>query len=260
MLAKQHANLGVAGYIGVVAALAGTGAAATAVGHHGFFASMGTPAALASTAVVAGGFALLPDLDEPGSTVSRKFGPLSRGVSHVMKVVCFGHRGASHSLLFALLMAYLGTLAATNPLAVGVIFVVSASLIIRLVLPLGLGKRHYTGVLALAIVAAYLVVRNHAIPPHGLAFAMGIGVVLHCVGDTLTPQGTRFLWPLPMTFRLPINGRTGAGRELYVTQPLLILAAVAAVVFLIVQPAMHAHTINVGQFLKHAVTAAGVAR
>ena len=48
---------------------------------------------------ICAGASLLPDLDEPGSTVSHVLEPVSGAVSYALARVCDGHRKASHSLI-----------------------------------------------------------------------------------------------------------------------------------------------------------------
>jgi len=89
MLGRDHSLLGAA------VALAGGEAAWRALGHGPLPAGQ-----LAAAAGVTAAFALLPDIDEPNSTVSRRLGPVSRAVSKVTNGLAGGHRMATHSLLF----------------------------------------------------------------------------------------------------------------------------------------------------------------
>ncbi len=89
MLGRDHALLGALGYL-VVAPM---------VLHDPSWQALGVGS------VTSGAFALLPDLDEPGSTVSSKLGFISRMVSQVPRRVGGGHREGPHSLLFVALVA-----------------------------------------------------------------------------------------------------------------------------------------------------------
>lgn len=70
----------------------------------------------------------------------------------------------------------------------------------------------FAGVVGAAF-AAVASVLSSALVPAGLpvntvvyAFALGAGSVLaHLVGDTLTPAGVNYLWPLPKTFSLGLT-------------------------------------------------------
>lgn len=215
MMARQHANLGVAGFIGC------------AMLANAYMQTRNTemlvePVTLGTLAIVAGGFALMPDLDEPGSTVSRKFGFVSQAFSQVVKVVSFGHRGATHSLLFALLCGFLGVLATGNIWAESIIVVCSAMLITRLVIPFGIGKQLYIPIVGMSMVGAYWVTANSTLPKWGLPLAMASGVVLHILGDSMTPSGVNVLWPMSWKLKIPISGGTGGTFETYVVGPILI--------------------------------------
>src|ERR1041384_8301855 len=85
-----------------------------------------SPQSWAVGAVLATGAALLPDLDHPSSTISRTFGPISAGASALINTISSfvyrttrtrkdsnrdgGHRGLTHTLVFALAAA-IGTTA-----------------------------------------------------------------------------------------------------------------------------------------------------
>jgi membrane-bound metal-dependent hydrolase YbcI (DUF457 family) len=63
---------------------------------------------------------LLPNLDEPGLTVSRKLGTISRSVSEVTNKIAGGHRQGTHSLLFTVLVGFALWLAMFSPIAMTV--------------------------------------------------------------------------------------------------------------------------------------------
>ena len=54
---------------------------------------------LAAGTVLTAGAALLPDFDEPGSTIARSAGFLTRGFAHAVRFAARGHRKGTHSLL-----------------------------------------------------------------------------------------------------------------------------------------------------------------
>lgn len=270
MLAKQHANLGVVGYIGAsfgLAAIGHTGIAGPAVSAS--LESLIQPVNLAVLTTVAGAFALIPDLDHPGSTVSRKFGVLSQFVSRAFGALTGGHREASHSLLFSAICGVIGLLATLIPIRAAVngvrldsavlftalMLVLAIMFIFKLVVPLGLGRRYYNlAVLASLGLAAWAVLSGTLlVPGWALALAMFLGVNLHVLGDCCTPSGCKWLWPSQHEHhvRTPLgnalNGKTGQWRELNVTQPLLIIAASLLVVATILLPmgqevGAHAHS------------------
>lgn len=129
MIGKHHAIVAAASW----AAVYSSGAAGTATG--------GVLPGLA----VATGAGLLPDIDEDGSIVSQALGPVGWALSKVIGAVAGGHRGATHTIPAALLVAGLVLLATRSP---------------------------------------------------NLAAAAFVGYLSHLVGDTLTPMGVPWLWPV----------------------------------------------------------------
>ena len=134
MLGRDHALLGGLGYLAV----------APLILHGPTWQELGVGC------VTSAAFALLPDIDEPGSTVSRKLGPISRSVSHLTNTVAGGHRHATHSLLFATLVGLATWLALFSPLAMAVIVAASFMLVFRLILP---GVLRYVPLISLASLA-----------------------------------------------------------------------------------------------------------
>ncbi|MHB1712238.1 MAG: metal-dependent hydrolase, partial [Acidimicrobiales bacterium] len=90
MMARDHAAL---------AAMAALG--------FGRLVGLTGPDLLAATAVATGA-ALLPDIDEPGSTVAHLMEPVTGLVAWMTKRIAGGHRVGTHSLL-AVALAGLGT-------------------------------------------------------------------------------------------------------------------------------------------------------
>jgi membrane-bound metal-dependent hydrolase YbcI (DUF457 family) len=63
--------------------------------------TIGTPVELVAGAVVAGGSALLPDLDHRVGTASKTWGPITRLLGQVVGRACGGHRAGTHTILAA---------------------------------------------------------------------------------------------------------------------------------------------------------------
>ena len=187
---------------------------------------------------IAAGAALLPDLDSPQATVSRSFGPLSKGLSHMVENSCQtfvnltrgskdsycrnGHRTATHTLWFALLTgaaaAFLMSSSFERGAAVGLLFFF-LGLAIRGLLPEWSKNADWlvvTGVSALVAWAAW-----EWAPNSGSGLVMGsavtVGVLTHLAGDFITKRGIPLLAPLPL-------GRQ-RWRNLGVPRPLRIAAA-----------------------------------
>ncbi|MHB1973806.1 MAG: metal-dependent hydrolase [Acidimicrobiales bacterium] len=208
MLGRDHALTGACAFMALSPILHGT-----------LHALPSTPIPIGVGAVVSGAFALLPDIDEPGSTVSRKLGPLSRGVSKVTNKLAGGHRQATHSLLFAAAVYLLVRLAGGHPLAEAIVVGCAFLLVFRMLVPKVL---RYAGLVA-PVMAALTGLSSWWVFQHPdqpwLAIAAGGGVVWHMVGDTVTVEGVPWLWvpfvrPLQkLRISVPLVGHCGSTRE-----------------------------------------------
>lgn len=170
-----------------------------------------SPAEIAVGAATCAGFALLPDIDEPNSTVSRKLGPVSRGVSQVTRTLAGGHRQATHSLAFVALVGGGCWAATTNRTVSAVVVAACVLLVARMVVPLGLGKTFGLSA-GLAVAAGWWTWQGHAGRDWLSAVAM-IGVVCHLLGDMLTREGVPPLWPVRWRVAVPLLGHTSSLRE-----------------------------------------------
>jgi len=213
MLGRDHSLLGAA------VALGGGEAAWRALGHGPLPAGQ-----LAAAAGVTAAFALLPDIDEPNSTVSRRLGPASRAVSKVTNGLAGGHRMATHSLLFVAAvwaaMTFAGRYAWADVITVGC----SLALCLGMLVP-GRFARHglLVGLVAPAVAAwavwtatvAHLGAGGVSDPQRWawLGWAAAAGVGLHLIGDMLTVEGVPLLWPLRWRLAVPLLGHTDSLRE-----------------------------------------------
>jgi membrane-bound metal-dependent hydrolase YbcI (DUF457 family) len=189
----------------------------------------GTVAQIAWVAAV-GGFAMLPDLDHSGSTVSDMWGPVTDVPSGAIGRLAQGHRWGTHD-------------AVLGPLAFGALAVAAAgafwSSLLLMALAIGLALRalHFVipgraentvvGNLVLSWAAAWLLLA-HSPNPAWLPWAVALGCLTHIAGDAVTTAGI----PVPVIWiakrcrlkLLPI--RTGAGVEKVVLVPLFLAATV----------------------------------
>ena len=208
MLGRDHALVGAAGFMALVPIL-----------HPVVPALPAAPVPLGVGGVVSAAFALLPDIDEPGSTVSRKLGPLSRAVSKVTSKLAGGHRQATHSLLFAVAVFFLVRLAGSHPLVEAVVGGCSFLLVFRMLLPRGLRYAGLAGPLMIGLAGLSSWWVFHAGAVTWLPWAAAGGVVWHLVGDSLTVEGVPWLWvpfvrPLQrLRLALPLVGHTGSALE-----------------------------------------------
>lgn len=211
------------------------GAATFALAAEGVHAAhIGMPhlpvAQFAAGILVCAGFSQLPDIDEPGSAISRRFSILTQGISEAISKVSGGHRHGTHSLLFVALVGGLCALASRSALAEAIVGAVFVYIGVSMVIPW-----IRTGIVTQAAIAGlcgwYLYHR-----PIGLAWMAAIGafgVLAHLAGDALTVQGVPLLWPFNRhMFRLPLIGRTGSARE-RILVPLFSLACVGLAALLV---------------------------
>ena len=200
MLAVTHAICGAAGWLAVAPAVA----------------PAMTSTELATSTVVAAGAALAPDIDHPGSTVSRSFGPVSRLASTGVSAAAGGHRMLTHSLAFVALVgavawgstAWWGASAAALWASIPV--AVAIPLLARR-LPVFISSS--TG--AMIAVALWWAIHNEVLAYDSwLVPALTVGVLLHTVpGDLLTPSGVPLLAPFSRRrFAIPLF-RTGSPAE-----------------------------------------------
>ncbi|MGY1782987.1 metal-dependent hydrolase [Geodermatophilus sp. SYSU D01036] len=189
----------------------------------------GTVAQVAWVAA-AGGFAMLPDLDHTGSTVSDMWGPVTDVPSGAIGRLAGGHRWGTHDAVLA-------------PLAFGALALAAAGLFWSslLVMALGIGlalralhfvipgraENTVVGNLVLSFGGAWLLLA-HTPQPTWLPYAVGLGVLTHIAGDLITRQGV----PLPVLWlakrrRLALTPmRTGTTLEKAVLAPLFLGVAV----------------------------------
>ncbi|MCA0146365.1 metal-dependent hydrolase [Blastococcus sp. LR1] len=170
-----------------------------------------------------GGFAMLPDLDHRGSTVSDMWGPVTDVPSGGIGAITGGHRWGTHDAILA-------------PLAFGALAVLAAEtfwsslLVLALAIGLALHALHFVipgraettilGNLVLSWGGAWLLL-THMPNPAWLPYAVAAGVLTHILGDALTTAGV----PVPVIWllnrgRITLSPlRTGTGLEKAVLVP-----------------------------------------
>ncbi len=199
MLGRDHALLGALAYLGGAWEV-------SRIAHQPM-----PPAELAVGAMVCSAFALLPDIDEPHSVVSTKLGPISEAVSRVTNKLSGGHRHATHSIAFVVLIGAMMAVAQHWRYSAVVAVVASGLLVLRMIVPLGFGRR---GLLPLVLVAAagWWAWTSHP-GALWLPATAAAGVFLHLVGDMLTREGVPLLWPAKFRIAAPVLGHTDSARE-----------------------------------------------
>jgi len=201
-------------------------------------------------AVVATGAALLPDIDHPSATIARSAGAASKLAASAVSSVA-GHRGGTHTLLVVAVFTLLGALVAG----------LNWSWHAPVVSQVQLGTISMVAVLCAFAVRAMKIVRGSLMPwiiglacaaLTGLAapeislwlpVAIGLGALVHLLGDLATTDGIPFpTWPLVLKpskhaesalwqadgdVAVPILGNAGSARERALCSVLTLYVAVA---------------------------------
>ncbi len=189
-----------------------------------------SPLAVAVGTLVCAGAALFPDLDlsgkvtrnQGGATVARTFGVLSLFVAEVIEKISLGiytatklrrdprrtngHRTFTHTLPFAGLVGW-GTTALCAHFGkwavVGIVFLM-AGLALRGLFDRWAERAGWVIVTLSSAVIAWFTAANlpgdRGYPM--LGFAVGVGCVVHLLGDIVTSAGIPILWPIPVGRRM----------------------------------------------------------
>ncbi|WP_174545572.1 metal-dependent hydrolase [Nocardiopsis dassonvillei] len=198
------------------------------------------PVDVVSCAAVGAGAALLPDLDEPGSTVGRSLGFASRGVSRALRAASRrvyratatpydlrgrsdgGHRHLTHTIPAVLVFgAVAGVLAVLHVLAGWAVVVLLSALGFSPIAKAFRGKHErrfafslvWFGATSLGVAVVVL-----GFAPWLLGVTVGVGALVHVLGDWLTRSGVPLAWPLTYRgkrwwmFRSPVAFHTGKSR------------------------------------------------
>jgi len=205
MMGRHHVLTGVLAGIGV--ALVATGTA--------------EPAQSAVLVLACGGAAVLPDLDEPGSSAAHLAGPLTELVSWATGKLSGGHRHATHSLLGA--AAFAGVIALVVMFAGELGVAILAGLLAAFAWRVGGPPFMRHGVVLLAVAGGIGYLAYHYPLGYALVAAAGVGYLVHLVGDMATAGGVPLLWPSTRHYAFPVLGHTDSKRETVVSLALLVL-------------------------------------
>ena len=240
-----------------------------------FYSYGQSPLAIAVGTTVCAGGALLPDLDlsgkvtrnQGGATVARTFGVFSLFLAEVIEKVSLGvytatrlsrdprrdngHRTLTHTLPFAALVGW-GTTALTTHFGkwavIGVMFFM-AGLALRGLFDEWAERAGWLIVTIVAGVIAFFTGINlpgdRGYPLLGLA--VGVGCVVHLLGDMITKNGVPILWPIPVNRRMwrmvgipnSMAVRVGGTGEVFVLRTLFTIIALLAAFGLLFPGVVH---------------------
>ena len=194
---------------------------------------------LAAGMALTAGAGVLPDIDEPGSTIARTFGFLTGAFAWIVHKISGGHRKGTHSLVGVALMT-VASLAAGSWQA-GTLtghperwwHLIPAGLILALLFSAGFRALriggHHGDAAGIAVAALVIwkgwdlaLVRNVQV----LAVCVTLGMLAHLAGDMCTHDGCPLLYPLSRhEFGLlpePVRITTNKLAEHWVVSPLLL--------------------------------------
>jgi hypothetical protein len=187
-----------------------------------------------------GGFAMLPDLDQQRTTISRMWGPLTDLPAALINKVSGGHRWGTHDAILGPVAFGLLAAAAAKSFPTSLLFLaVAIGLALRalnFVIP-GRVENTIVGNLVLSWGGAWLFLA-HSPTPMWLPYAVAVGCLAHIAGDALTREGipVPLIWVVHRCRIHPIHLRTGATVEKVVFVPLFFVATLA---FLYLNTGMH---------------------
>jgi membrane-bound metal-dependent hydrolase YbcI (DUF457 family) len=152
----------------------------------------------------------------------------------------YGHRTFTHTLAFAVLIGVVMSLLVARfgrPVVIGALFITLA-LAIRGLLAEWVKRSGW--LVTTTVSAAVTALAFNGLPADGyplLGVAVGVGCLVHLLGDMITHHGCPLLWPVPIRGRTwymvttptAISVRAGGGFERLVLLPGLTIAACAAV-------------------------------
>jgi hypothetical protein len=176
----------------------------------------------------AGGFAMLPDLDQQGSTISRMWGPATDVPSGLVGTVAGGHRWGTHDAILGTavfgLLAYAASGAYWSSLLLLALAIGLALRALHFVIP-GRAENTVIGNLLLSWGGAWFLL-EHSPSPAWLPWAVAVGVLTHIAGDFLTKEGVPvpLFWLVRRSRLAPIHLRTGAFVEKAVLVPAFLVA------------------------------------
>ena len=138
-------------------------------------------------------WSIVPDIDEPNSTIGSSLGPVSRFISEIIRGISGGHRLLTHSLVAILASVGVGY-AITLSRPVAAIVVAFSTWMMTKLTPLRRSRSFPFATLVLAAVAGtYVYFSNMDLAP--MMLAIPFGVAAHILGDYPTNSGVVPFYP-----------------------------------------------------------------
>ncbi|NUW30936.1 metal-dependent hydrolase [Nonomuraea sp. SMC257] len=232
MMGHTHAMTGAIAWLGLAPTLAALPMVTESSRfiETGIMANALSPAEFIAGALVCAGAAMLPDLDHPSATIAQTFGPVTWLLSKAVCWVSGGHRGATHSLVFAVALG-LGAhwLAGAYPIGRDILVVLLIGLALRAI-GIGIpGNKMGSALVNVGLTAGlYAVFLSQGVGYAWLGMAVALGCLIHVLGDCMTERGCPVLWPMSVKFVLPwkIGIKTGKKFEQKILAPVLSVAII----------------------------------
>lgn len=246
MMAKQHVTFASAVYLTSVAALSQPWSVGTYTSPAPLQDWSGAqPLQLALSVLLVSGFALVPDLDHPNSTLTKRLGVFGSILYPFIRLLSGGHRKGMHSWVLVLLVAaFFTALTASTNLAQVAEWVTALMIwflglvVFRFIIPGSWGQSANLAVVVVGgLIVAAFVMSDDILSGYWVPVAAASGTLLHDVGDMLTKGKVRFFWPFSdAAIQSPLAFRTGSAVETWVVGPVCTVATLVLVWLTIVQP------------------------
>ena len=243
MMGGHHAASGAAAWIAV------TSTAPIAFGCYPGVSDIGV---MTGTLVCAGA-ALLPDADHHNGTIANSLPPVSEGLTKLVGHISGGHRNGTHSILgvaaFTALAWGAGMLSLETKQFGSVLIGPGIMCVLLVAFAMDALKLTRRGLIWPWVAAVSLATMIAIFAPEEwwwMPFSVGLGCVVHLLGDFLTTMGIPLFWPMPTKpprwirrakwlpfdnmwtsgghFALPILGDAGSIREWVVMTPISLYA------------------------------------
>lgn len=243
MMGAHHAACGAAAWV----ALTTSASVPLPFISEGFSLPLGAglldlgPAGIITGALVCAGAALVPDADHHNATIAHSLPPVSNAVCAGIGTISGGHRHGTHSIIGIIAFTLLAWLAGlwtmtfelTGTVNIGagilsVLLVAFAAKALKII-PDRMRKSPWAVGLGVGAFIAFFS-PDH---PYWFPICMGLGVIVHILGDMMTTGGCNLAWPVtikpPKALRkvpvlkncwkpngylaFPVLGNAGSGRE-----------------------------------------------